>query len=486
MLISLPRRTFAPSLVRMSAPTATATASSTSLRVLTPSHPLTPPAFYRPPSSHPPHWKGANPLQGSGSSRGFESPWPSDNKALVGLMSFLKTRLLDWDEQPIKRVPGVRKATFLEEGGQAVEGEKQSEGDGNLRYTWLGHAACHLQIPVPVAPAPASTSTSAGETSGSASSSGSPSGSSQRTLNVLTDPVFSQRCSPFQFMGPARYTQPPTSVADLASSRAWPDVVLISHNHYDHLDYNTMRLIAARPQGRELPVFVVPLGLAAWFRANMKELPEEKLVEVDWWDERIVEARFRNGGSEGKAEESVGRLRIVCTPAQHFSGRGLADQGHTLWASYALHVLPPSSSSSSSSSTPSLARIWFSGDTGYRSVPRKATREQENALPHCPAFSEIGSLLGPFDLSLIACGAYDPRGFMSRIHAAPHESVRIHQEIQSRKTFGIHHSTFRLTPEEVNEPAARLLEEARLAGCEEGEVENVEIGETRVVEFRGA
>jgi len=402
----------------------------------------------------------------------------------VGFLNFFKTRLLDWDEKPIKRLPGVRRATFLEEGGEAVEGQGESEGDGKLRYTWLAHAACHLQIPIPVAPAAAAVST--GEMSVPASSTASPSSPSQRTLNILTDPVFSQRCSPFQFMGPARYTQSPTSVADLASSRAWPDVVLISHNHYDHLDYNTMRLIAARPGGRELPVFVVPLGLAAWFRANMKELPEEKLVEVDWWDERVVEARFRNDGSrEGEGGESVGRLRIVCTPAQHFSGRGLADQGHTLWASYALHVLPPSSSSSSSSTSP-LARIWFSGDTGYRSVPRKATREQEDALPHCPAFAEIGSLLGPFDLSLIACGAYDPRGFMSRIHAAPHESVRIHKEIQSRKTFGIHHSTFRLTPEEVNEPASRLLEEARLAGCAEGEVENVEIGETRVVEVRGA
>ncbi|PWN24188.1 Metallo-hydrolase/oxidoreductase, partial [Microstroma glucosiphilum] len=340
----------------------------------------------------------------------------------------------------------------------------KGEGDGKLRYTWLGHAACHLQIPIP------------------------------QSLNVLTDPVFSQRCSPFQFMGPARYTQPPTSVEDLASSQAWPDVVLISHNHYDHLDYNTMRLIAARPGGRELPVFVVPLGLATWFRTNMKELPEEKLVELDWWDERVIEARFPNNdngsataGVGGEGGESLGRLRIVCTPAQHFSGRGLGDSGHTLWASYALHVLPPSSSSSSSSSssdsssTCPLARIWFSGDTGYRSVPRKATREQEDSLPHCPAFGEIGSLLGPFDLSLIACGAYDPRSFMSRIHAAPHESIRIHKEIKSKRTFGIHHSTFRLTPEEVNEPAMKLLEEARLAGCEEGEVENVEIGETKVV-----
>lgn len=376
-----------------------------------------------------------------------------------------------------------------------VEGKGKGEGDGKLRYTWLGHAACHLQIPIPVATAPDPSPSSAGETSDPAGSSALPSSSNQQTLNVLTDPVFSQRCSPFQFMGPARYTQPPTSVEDLASSQAWPALVLISHNHYDHLDYNTMRLIAARPSGRELPVFVVPLGLASWFRTNMKELPEEKLVELDWWDERVIEARFPNNdngsatsGVGGDGGESVGRLRIVCTPAQHFSGRGLGDAGHTLWASYALHVLPPPSSSSGSdtSSTFPLARIWFSGDTGYRSVPRKATREQEDSLPHCPAFGEIGSLLGPFDLSLIACGAYDPRSFMSRIHAAPHESIRIHKEIKSKRTFGIHHSTFRLTPEEVNEPAMRLLEEARLAGCEEGEVENVEIGETKVVEVKGA
>lgn len=347
--------------------------------------------------------------------------------------------MFEWDEKPLPKkgegLPTVRTADWVEKGGA-------ESGKNALRYTWLGHAACHLQVPL----------------------------GNENKMSILTDPVFSYRCSPVQFMGPTRYTDPPTSVAAMASEeqhgKAWPDVILLSHNHYDHLDYDTMKqFINGGGSGRPCPTFVVPLGLKTWFTSNFKALPESQLVELDWWEQ--TELHHPNGGA----------VRVTCTPAQHFSGRSGFDRDHTLWASYALHVV-------SDNAPP--ARIWFSGDTGYRSVPRgvKPQSDEEFALPHCPAFQEIGSLLGPFDVALIACGAYDPRSVMSPIHLAPHESVAVHRDVKSRKTFGIHHATFRLTPEDVDEPARRFIEEGQKAGLPKGEVDIIEIGETRVVDVQ--
>lgn len=346
--------------------------------------------------------------------------------------------MFEWDEKPLPKkgqgLPVVRKA-------QWVADPQDKSPPGALLYTWLGHAACHLQIPL------------------------TPDGN---PVKVLTDPVLSYRCSPVQFMGPKRYTDPPTSVSAMASEeeyeRAWPDVILISHNHYDHLDFNTIKaFVSGGGLNRPCPTFVVPLGLKTWFTGNFN-LDQGKIVEMDWWDQTELAS-------------SHGALRITCTPAQHFSGRSAFDRDHTLWASYAIHVLPDPSSTS----TLAPSRIWFSGDTGYRSVPRGTDPKDELSLPHCPAFQEIGEKLGPFDLALIACGAYDPRSVMSPIHAAPHESVAIHQDVKSKKSFGIHHATFRLTPEDVDEPARKFIEEGKKAGLKDGEVNIVEIGETRAV-----
>ena len=280
-------------------------------------------------------------------------------------------------------------------------------------------------------------------------------------------------------MGPKRYTDSPTSVSAMAIEeefeRAWPDVILISHNHYDHLDFNTIKeFVNGGGLNRPCPTFVVPLGLKRWFTDNFK-LDHGKIAEMDWWDQIEL-------GPDTDGKPHGGALRITCTPAQHFSGRSGFDRDHTLWASYAIQVLPESGSSS----TLAPARIWFSGDTGYRSVPRGTDPNDEASLPHCPAFQEIGERLGPFDLALIACGAYDPRSVMSPIHAAPHESVAIHQDVKSKKSFGIHHATFRLTPEDVDEPARKFIEEGQKAGLKDGEVNIVEIGETTEIHVPAA
>lgn len=462
-------------------PTATAASAASApaktVRLVSASSPLAPPSYYRPEGKKPPHWKTSQP-------KGFVSPWPS-NGGTAGFFAVMRARLTEWEERPVPKsveegLPAVRQCTWVQDGEAATQSDAQGKHDGKLRYTWIGHAGCHLQIPLPVAPAPASASDGA-KTQHTPTS-------ATATLTVLTDPVLSERCSPFQFLGPKRYTAAPTSVSAMASEptgRAWPDVVLLSHNHYDHCDYDTLRALVSRPkaEGRPAPLFVVPLGMRAWFEKYLgREIGKGRVVELDWWEERIVEVEV--GGGKG-------RLRIVCTPAQHFSGRGLTDRDATLWASYALHVLPPEGSETDAP----LPRIWFSGDTGYRTVPRGTVphSDAEAALPSCPAFREIGALLGPFDLALVACGAYDPRSVFSPIHAAPHEAVAIHGDVRSRLSVGIHHSTFKLTAEEVDEPARLFLEEGAKAGAgvgfdvEEGRdglgrVAIMEIGETRVID----
>lgn len=167
------------------------------------------------------------------------------------------------------------------------------------------------------------------------------------------------------------------------------DAVIISHSHYDHLDYNTIKSLGASV------TYFVPLGIGAWFKSNF---PGYKCVELDWW-----------GSSK------IGDVEFVCTPCQHFSGRTLWDRNKTLWSSWV--VKSPNAS------------FFFGGDTGYRSVP-KDHKGPLDSLPVCPAFKEIGEKLGPFDLSAIPIGAYSPRWFMSPIHCDPEDAVCVHKDVR--------------------------------------------------------
>ncbi|CAO1634643.1 unnamed protein product [Parajaminaea phylloscopi] len=375
----------------------------------------------------------------------------------------------EWNASPVptkaEDLPKVRDAQWT--AGDVADSRSTEPTADKIDFTWVGHAACHFQIPVPMTDGQGTRST--------------------RRVVILTDPVLSQRCSPVQFMGPARYTRAPTTVQKMSedvTGRAWPDIVLLSHNHYDHLDYNTLKAIVSKPNGRPQPTFLVPLGVKEWFTANLRELPEDKVVELDWWEERTVEVSAPQAESAGDNPDSSGRLRFIFTPAQHFSARSPFDRDQTLWGSWAIHTLAPTSSepTASSASQPPLSRIWFSGDSGYRFLPRHVkTLEEEEKLPHCPAFKEIGELLGPFDLAAIACGAYSPRAMFSEIHMNPREAVQVHKQVRSRWSVGIHHSTFRLTAEDVHEPARLFLEEGTKAGLARGQVNILEIGETQAV-----
>jgi N-acyl-phosphatidylethanolamine-hydrolysing phospholipase D len=218
-------------------------------------------------------------------------------------------------------------------------------------------------------------------------------------VNFLTDPTWASRSGPFRgAIGVRRYTPPPMRLGDLPPI----DFVLISHDHYDHLDEATVVQLAKLYD----PMFVVPLGIKGW----LADHGITHSVELDW----------------GESVTFKG-LTIVCTPAQHGSGRTLTDQGKRLWASWA--VL-------------GSQRFYFGGDTGY--------------YLH---FKEIGDALGPFDLAALPIGSYTPREFAKPVHMSPEDAVRAWLDLRARRFIAIHWGTFMLAREPYDEPPRRLAAE---------------------------
>jgi L-ascorbate metabolism protein UlaG (beta-lactamase superfamily) len=219
---------------------------------------------------------------------------------------------------------------------------------------------------------------------------------------VLIDPVFAERCSPSRFVGPRRFHPVPMEVDALPRL----DAVVISHDHYDHLDYETV----ARLRSRDVP-FVVPLGVGA--HLQYWGVPPERIQELDWWEETVVAG-----------------LRLVATPARHFSGRGLgADQ--TLWSGWALIA--------------ERRRVYYSGDTAM-----------------FEGFAQIGERLGPFDAAMIEVGAYD--ALWADVHLGPEQAVEAHQAVGGGLFFPVHWGTFDLALHSWVEPVERTLVAARAAG----------------------
>src|ERR1041385_5595197 len=184
-------------------------------------------------------------------------------------------------------------------------------------------------------------------------------------LNILTDPIWSERASPVPFAAPRRWVPPAIAFEDLPPL----DVVLQSHNHYDHLDSATVRRLAA---GHPAAQWLAPLGVGALLR----DAGALHVLERDWWEEHVV-----------------GGVRFVCTPARHFSSRNLFDRNATLWCGWAALAAG--------------RRVLFGGDSAYH-----------------PAFGEIGQRCGPFDVALLPIGAYEPRWFMRFAHMSPEEAVQ--------------------------------------------------------------
>lgn len=251
-------------------------------------------------------------------------------------------------------------------------------------------------------------------------------------LNLITDPVFSERVSPLSFIGPKRHVPPGLTLAQLPHI----DVVLISHNHYDHLDDASVRALAAQAGGP--PLFVVPLGIKAWMAGR----GIGNVVELDWWHSHPVASK-------------MGTVDVVLTPVQHWSGRGLNDRLATLWGGYA--VFAPDQ------------HLFFSGDTGY-------SKDFSDIREHFAPRQRDG---GGFDIALIAVGAYEPRWFMASQHVNPAEAVQIHFDLGAKRSVGVHWGTFDLTDESLDAPPLALAEARVARGLADEQFFVMAVGETR-------
>jgi len=227
-------------------------------------------------------------------------------------------------------------------------------------------------------------------------------------LNILTDPVWSKRVSPFSFMGPKRINPPGVAWDDLPKI----DLVLISHSHYDHLEMATVKKLTKRDD----PLFIVPTGVEAILR---KQVPPARTHILGWHES----FGFQNG------------VDIIGVPSQHWSARSLRDRNRTLWSGYIVK-------------TPG-GNLYFAGDTGYGSGK---------------VFQDIHTRYGAMRLALLPIGAYEPRWFMKDSHANPEEAVYIFQDVHAENAVAIHWGTFQLTDEAHDAPPAALERALKKAG----------------------
>ncbi|UJR12784.1 hypothetical protein I4U23_016958 [Adineta vaga] len=246
-----------------------------------------------------------------------------------------------------------------------------------LRFNWIGHASCFVQM---------------------------------NNFRFLVDPVFSERCGITSFIGPKRFRPPALTTNDLPEDL---DAIFISHNHFDHLDYPSVKSLNAR-YGKRLTWFC-GRGTRQWFLDSHVQ----NVVELDWWEEY----HFAKKG-----------VNIAFCPAQHWSRRTAFDQNKSLWGGYAI--------------SDATHRFYFAGDTGY--------------THNISIFREIGKKYGPFDLSAIPIGAYEPQWMMAAQHVSPSEAVQIHIDVQSKKSIGIHWGTWALTDEYFMEPPEKLSQAVKI------------------------
>lgn len=238
-------------------------------------------------------------------------------------------------------------------------------------------------------------------------------------VNVLTDPIWSERAGPTSWLGPRRLNAPGVRFEDLPPIHA----VVVSHSHYDHLDRSTVERLARTHR----PRFFVPLGLKAW----LADLGITDVEELDWWQSRTLRD-----------------VTFVCTPVQHWSGRTPWDTDRRLWSGWALAGRE--------------RRLFFGGDTGY-----------------WDGFRDVGARLGPFDLVAVSIAAYEPPEIMQHTHTTPEQSLELFAAVRGRRFVAMHWGTFDLGDEPIAEPPRRLQAEARRLGLDDERVWILRHGETR-------
>ncbi len=239
-------------------------------------------------------------------------------------------------------------------------------------------------------------------------------------IHILTDPIWSHRCSPLDFFGPKRRHDPSLEIENLPRV----DYVVISHNHYDHLDRDSVKKLQ---QNFPDITWIVPLGVKKWF----KKLGIHNVYERAWWEEIVLES----------PKHPEVKIKATAVPTQHFSGRHCLNLNKTLWVGWVLEFARRDKE---------FKRMYYVGDTGYN--------------PH--DFKMIGEHFGHMDLSLIPIGTYVPRVFMSPVHIEPANAVKIHTEVNSKLSVSMHWKTFNLSDEPLNQPPYDLY-----LSCERGGVD---------------
>jgi N-acyl-phosphatidylethanolamine-hydrolysing phospholipase D len=319
---------------------------------------------------------------------GFRNPWSTAE--MHGFLDFLKWTLVERRQTP--RRPDPDPAVFTRADPSYVTPRADPE---QFSLTWIGHTSFLIQI--------------AG-------------------LNVLTDPMWSERASPVQFAGPRRWVAPGVDFDRLPPI----DAVVLSHDHYDHLDSATVSRIASRYPAA---VWNAPLGVGAF----LKQHGARDINERDWWE-----------------QTSIASLKLTCVPAQHFSGRTLGRRNRTLWSGWTLRSRNHS--------------VFFAGDTALH-----------------PEFATIAERCGPFQVAILPIGAYEPRWFMGSVHMNPEDCLKAMSQLISRQNgrrlvmAAAHWGTFKLTDEPMDEPPARMRELWQMARLDARDIWIMQHGETRTI-----
>ena len=378
---------------------------------------------------------------------GFRNPWPGEDGSRE------RGAFLRWQVQRLRE--GVPPDPAPDELPHVTADVAYPRAQlGEVRATWVGHSTFLLQV---------------------------------GGWNILTDPVWSRRVSPVAWFGPERLTPPGLDFDALPPI----DVVILSHDHYDHLDRPTIARL--RDRFGDALRWITPIGYTDWFDG----LGIANVVELDWWQqasltraanspngppaaslaplpsplglldssgggvsssdgEKSVAGRSERVSSREQVVAPTARLEVVAAPARHWTRRSPFTDADRLWASFALRA-------------DDGGAVYFAGDSGY-----------------FEGYGEVGARLGPFDLSLIPIGAYEPRWFMQAAHMNPEEAVRTYLDLGATGDFGgMHWGTFRLTDESPLEPPVRTRSAWRDAGLDEARLWIPRHGETRIVR-RGA
>jgi len=367
----------------------------------------------------------------------YINPWPSatpreaskENKFTAGkLLGFIKKSFSSGESnQKLKVDLDIKAITDYHENDNNIA----------MQLTWLGHAAFLLQI---------------------------------NTFTILFDPFLSKRASPINVAGPYRCRD-----RGFKKFSELPpiDFIILSHNHYDHLDKWTIKEIYAEEQNKKTHVFC-PLDLKKWFVGL--GIPENQVTECDWWDDNeitrlpdSVDVTNEAALNEALASPSNRKITICTVPSQHFSARSLTDRNKTLWAGWVIKSQD--------------VKYFFAGDTGYRSLPDKCPEEEIQNYPSCPVFKQIGNIHGPFDIASIPVGPVIPPHMMSAVHTTPMDAVDIHIDCKSKHSIAMHWGTVAdLGVEDIEYGPAELREALDKRNISHEEFHDVYIGQMITLE----